>query len=272
MTDSLDFDNVFVNIGAMKCGTTSLHMYLGFHPQIRVSRLKELDFFVEQRNWKRGLDWYRRQLRGPEPVKGESSPNYTKYQLFPGVPERMAGILPNAKLIYLVRDPIKRLVSHYVHNVAAGRELRTLDEAVAEPEGNNYVLTSSYYRQLERYLPHYEPGRIYMTHLERMKQQQAEVLREVFRFLEVDEAFTDPRFEGVRQSSEKKRRPSAISRRLMRLPGGRYVRYGLRFLLDAELERPELSDTARDRLANVLHEDVERLRRFTGQKFPEWSV
>ena len=98
--------NVLV-VGAAKCGTTSLHEYLDRHPEIAMAREKELDFFVEQKNWSRGVDWYERQFAAA-PVRGESSPSYTAYPRYRGVPERIRRIVPDAKLVYLVRDPVER--------------------------------------------------------------------------------------------------------------------------------------------------------------------
>lgn len=72
-----------VVIGAHKAGTTSLQFYLGLHPQIQMSSPKELDFFLEKHNWKKGVEWYASHFHGPEPVHGEGSPSYT---LFPAGP------------------------------------------------------------------------------------------------------------------------------------------------------------------------------------------
>ncbi len=108
----------FVIIGAQKCGTTALHSYLARHPEISMSRPKELDFFVAEKNWDRGLDWYRQRWNGPDkPIRGESSPNYTAYPNFDGVPERMVELLPDIKLIFMVRDPVDRVRSSYIHAV-----------------------------------------------------------------------------------------------------------------------------------------------------------
>src|SRR5947208_13622101 len=93
-----------VVIGAQKCGTSGLHYYLSLHPEISMSKPKELNFFIAERNYPRGLDWYRAHFDPTAKVRGESSPNYTAYPLHVGVPERMHSIVPDAKLLYLVRD------------------------------------------------------------------------------------------------------------------------------------------------------------------------
>ena len=64
-------------IGGLKCGTTSIHHYLGLHPEIQMSKPKELNFFVSELNWDLGLDWYASRFDDRFAVRGESSPHYT---------------------------------------------------------------------------------------------------------------------------------------------------------------------------------------------------
>ena len=113
----------FLVIGAMKAGTTSLYHYLHAHPQVFMPSIKELDFFVAGGNWGRGLHWYQKQFAGAGPgavAVGEASTMYTKYPSVDGVPERIAAHLPEVRLVYVVRDPIDRIRSHYRHRVAVG--------------------------------------------------------------------------------------------------------------------------------------------------------
>ena len=77
-------------------------------------------------NWDLGLDWYRGRFDDRFPVRGESSPHYTNLPRFNGVAERIREHCPDARLIYMVRDPIKRILSHWVHATGAGYETREL--------------------------------------------------------------------------------------------------------------------------------------------------
>src|SRR5215218_3255372 len=90
-------------IGAQKCGTSSLHRYLGAHPEVGMSRDKELDFLGGPGfpNWERGVDWYRAQFDADKSVRGESSPSYTAHPFVTGTAERAHALVPGAKLIYL---------------------------------------------------------------------------------------------------------------------------------------------------------------------------
>jgi len=110
-------------IGAQKCGTSGLHYYLSLHPEISVSRPKELNFFIAERNWPRGVDWYRSHFDPNAKVRSEASPNYTAYPQHLEVPERMHSVLPDAKLLYMVRDPLDRIAAHWVHNKGVSHEI-----------------------------------------------------------------------------------------------------------------------------------------------------
>lgn len=131
----------FVIVGAMKCGTTSLFQYLAQHPDIIVSKKKEIHYF--DFGYSNGLKWYRRQfptkiqkikrqLSGRRTVTGEASPYY---MFHPHACKRMAALLPDAKLIVLLRNPVDRAFSHYYNEIRHERESLALEEAFeAEPE------------------------------------------------------------------------------------------------------------------------------------------
>ena len=82
----------------MKAGTSSLHSYLDAHPDVHMSKRKELDFFVETKSWRRGVDWYRSQFDPTVPVNGESSPNYTKAPSFAGVTDTVREVMDLTEL------------------------------------------------------------------------------------------------------------------------------------------------------------------------------
>jgi hypothetical protein len=119
-------------IGAMKCGTSSLHNYLAQHPQVIPPLRKEVHFFDV--NYSRGESWYRANFgRAGEPgLNFESSPYYLYHPL---APERASRMVPQARLIVLVRDPVRRAYSHYWHERDKGRETLSFEDAVAaEPD------------------------------------------------------------------------------------------------------------------------------------------
>ncbi len=265
-----------VIMGAMKCGTTSLHKYLSYHPQIAMSDFKELDFFVEQFSWQKGLDWYRSNFTNAAEVRGEASPNYTKCHLFSGVPDRMYRTLPEAKLIYLVRDPIKRSISHYIHAVARGRENRNIDEALTGDRENNYIQTSRYFMQLDRYLQYYAPEQILLVTQENLATDRLNTLQTIFRFLNVDSDFQDPRFSEASHESASKKQPTSLRLKLLQIPGGRLVSKAISLVnpdsIGTAIAKPTLSSSSRQQLAEMFHDDLQKLRQFAGQSFANWSV
>ncbi len=292
-----------VVIGAPKCGTTSLHYYLGRHPAIVMSRRKELNFFLDGRrprppggaadgldgfepvcNWRRGTDWYRSWFRAPGAVHGESSPNYANRFLFDGVPGRLHGLLPEARLIYMVRDPVERVLSQYVHCRCDGIETRPFEACIAHlaPE-NPYLGYSLYHAQLEAFRAFYPADRILLADLSELHRQREAFLRRCFRFLGVDETFTTPEFQVVRHASAGKPRKGPVGLWLkrvaeqklgwlfpeaVRIAAGRalYGRFG------RSVPRPVISAERRRALEAFFREDARRLREATGQAFRHWSV
>jgi len=266
-------DRMVIVIGAMKAGTSSLHSYLDAHPEIHMSKRKELDYFVESMNWGRGLDWYRSQFDGKVPLNGEASPNYTKAPTFPGVSARMHEVVPDARLVYLVRDPIARITSHYLHNLQTGRERRPIDEVLAgDVRKHHYVQISRYHQQLREFLDFYDAGQVLVVAAEDLGGQRRATLRQVFSFLEVDPDIDDPVFDRVRYRTAQRRAPTAVSLAVQRLPRGRQIRTALTRVIDRPLPRLDLTDDLRERLTEALIDDVDALRRATGQGFADWSL
>lgn len=128
----------FVIIGAQKGGTTFLYKLLQLHPNVQVSGDKEIRYFDlhfdQPCHWYRShfrswpYRWYARHLRQHTFLTGEASPSYMYY---PHVPARMAAVIPQAKLIAVLRNPVDRAYSNYYHEVRKGREHLSFEEALA---------------------------------------------------------------------------------------------------------------------------------------------
>lgn len=266
----------------MKCGTTSLHAYLSLHPEISMSKEKELAFFADGWSWSRGVDWYRRQFDAGAPVRGEASPQYTCYPQYDQIPERMHALLPEVRLIYLVRDPIDRLVSHYCHDVARGFEERPLEVALRESD-SKYIARSQYYRQLERYLRYYDAESILILDQMDLKTRRRETLQEVFAFIGADPNVWDPRFHEEHHATSHKRQRSALGKRLaaswpmraIRMVPPRY-RWTLEDAIyrpfSIPMERPHVDEALHDRISALLADDVASWRAFTGRAWSDWSL
>jgi hypothetical protein len=269
-----------VVIGGLKCGTTSLHHYLNLHPQVAMSRPKELNFFVAELNWQLGLDWYASHFDPAAAVRGESSPHYTNRPRFEDVAARIRSVLGEPRVIYVVRDPIDRMLSHYLHNVAGGYEQRPLDQALTDA-GSSYVARSRYAYQLEPYVEAIGRDRIQILTREELKGERAESMRRAFAFLGVDPGFSSPQFErewetGVAKGSGRFR----LMDRAVRLPGLRALDRNFDRLPEAlrwtverivhdpeggEAPKPAVPPELRDRLANLFRDDVAALEELAGR-------
>jgi hypothetical protein len=209
----------FLIVGAMKCATSSLHAYLDLHPEIGMAVAKETDFFLTPETVARGPDWYAAQFPSAA-IRGEASPNYSKRDRYPGVPERIALTVPRAKLLYLVRDPVARSVSHYLHNVAFGFEHRPAEIALDPARPNGYLQASRYAYQLAAFLDHFPRVRVRVLEADDLKERQIDTLRAVFGFLSADPDFTSERFAERFHASESKTREKSWANWLRtRVPG-----------------------------------------------------
>jgi Sulfotransferase domain len=276
----------FVVIGAMKSGTTSLHHYLSLHPEIEMSVEKEPTFFTTDGSWSEGVGWYASRFQGKKRLLGEASPDYTKAPRHSGVPARMHSVLPDAKLVYLVRDPVNRILSHYADAFSFGRVHKPLDDILDDETGRHFVACSKYFFQLEQYLPYYDPARILVVATEELASRRTEVLARIFGFLGADATFTDARFSEVHYRREQHRRKTRIG--YAALEGARRFRqtaigqrlprdlarpiHAYNRLTAQPVAKPQLSTERREELLRELRPDIERLRKFTGQTFPDWSV
>ena len=240
----------FITIGTMKGGTSSLHSYLQSHPQVAMSRPKETDFFCRPDHDGHDLAWYQSRFhrrRGEQ--YGESSPNYTKRHLFDGVVGRMQAVLPDIRLIYLVRDPIDRAVSHFLHNVAKGRVGRDEFSTYFEDLDNPILLTSRYGWQLEPFVEAYGMERILVVASEDLRDARKATLARVFAFIGVDPQFRSSSFEVDRHVTADKTTTAG-----------------------EPLERLTLSPSQQAAIADHLRPDIDGFRALVGQDFAHWSV
>ena len=194
----------FLIIGAQRGGTTSLHHYLAAHPQVRPATGKELQYFSLHHG--RGERWYRAHFPAPEPHTRtfEASPYYLFH---PSVPVRVAATLPAGRFVALLRDPVERAYSHYLHTRSYGAEPLPFAEAVAAEEGrlaaalragpetpaahaalrnHSYLARGRYAEQLERWFTYVPRERVLVLRSEDLYAEPARVYGEILRFLELD--------------------------------------------------------------------------------------
>ena len=202
----------FLIIGAQKAGTTSLASYLAAHPSVVSPSFKEVHFF--DLNYPRGAKWYRSHfpvgarrrlrslLRGRHLHATDATPYY---MLHPRAAFRASHLIPRARIIVLLRDPVDRAYSHYHHEVRLGKESLTFEDALAaepsriagevrrleaEPlyEGFNYqhftyLERGIYSDQIRRWLNYFRPDQFLVLSSEQFFEDPAGEYRKVLKFL-----------------------------------------------------------------------------------------
>lgn len=291
MTEPTRKPNLFV-IGAMKSGTTSLHEYLNTHPQIAMSQQKEPAYFVEELTMRRGEDWYLSLFEKDSRYRyiGESSTQYTKLPTFQGVPERIFRFNPEARLIYIMRNPFDRTISHYWHAVRVRNwrqgtgEPRPLLKAVREQP--TYLSYSDYATQLEPYIERFGRQSLYALTFESLTADPQRALDGIYQWLGLH-----PHPLGDQVSQAHNQKPKALT-----LPAGAAILYRIQFSnawhrlaphVPARLKRWGKSrayrqldeqqafrdvDRLRAEIAELQRTQISRLSRLLGRDFPEWTT
>jgi hypothetical protein len=287
--------NLFV-IGSMKSGTTWLSALLAAHPAVFMSSPREPCYFVEPRAlrriwphmWARGYwrsaDRYLQLFTGAGEARviAEASNAYSQAPLLAGVPERILSFSPQARFVYIMRDPVERTISHYWHHVRWAGEHRPLLTALrTDPY---YTDTSHYARQLSAYLQHVPPGRVHTLTLEALTADPAGEMSRLYAWLGIDAAFrpmeraadTNVRpdtFERVRGRGllDRIRRTPAYWKIAPRVPRplralGR--RLALRTTSTAEAPLAEARSFLRARQLR----ETEELGAILSRGFPEWKT
>ena len=182
----------FMLIGAMKSGTTTLHAHLTRHPDVYLCEPKEPGFFSRDERYACGIESYRELFRPARPRQlcGEASTCYTRWPHYADVAPRIAEHVPDARFLFIMRDPVERSYSHYRHLceewAAAGKDIPSFSEAIeVAPE---IVDASLYCAQLQRFLSHFSRDRFHLLTLEELRERPAEVLAGVQSFLGVAQA------------------------------------------------------------------------------------
>jgi hypothetical protein len=182
----------FLIVGTQKSGTTSLQHQLARHPDVFIAP-NEVHYFT--RYFDRGPDWYAAQFAqgaGRRAV-GEKTPTYSSIEASPDTPKRIRGLLPDAKLLWLFREPVARAHSHWWHAVRSGAEQLGFDEAigrdaerVASAPARAYLTRSDYARQVRAYLEYFPRSAMHFVLFEDFVRDQARAAREVLAFLGLD--------------------------------------------------------------------------------------
>ena len=264
----------FVIIGAMKCATSTLHDQLARVNGVSMTEPKEPNFFSDELNWAKGMGWYESLFESMpvDDLKGESSTHYTKLPTYPLCIPRMHEHLPHAKLIYIMRDPIDRIVSQYIHEWSQRviEDGCTIDDAI-----DRYPILAEYSRyamQLTPYIDKWGMEQMLPVFFERLMQNPQEEFERVGRFLGITTELHWETGDAQNVSSQRQRRGPVVNAIL----GNRVIQAVRRTLLPESVrarirsrwmmkERPVLSDSSIEKLHCMLDPDMKRLGEWIGR-------
>lgn len=182
----------FIIIGAAKSGTTTLYEYLCRHPQIYMCTPKEPDFFSVDANYAKGMDWYYSLFKDAKATQicGEASTTYSRWHQHPLSVERIHSELPKVKLIYIMRHPVDRAYSFYIHRFKGSLHKpqyavsNTFEETIKQQ--SEFIESSYYLEQIEKYLPFFPQESFLFLLMEDLIERPAETLKKILTFIDVE--------------------------------------------------------------------------------------
>lgn len=232
MTNRLRLMPDFLIIGGERCGTSSLYYYLTELPHIVSASTKETHFFDE--NFAKGIGWYRAQfpssarkhyankLLKQDLITGEGTPYY---MLYPHTPKRTFEIVPNVKLIALLRNPVDRAYSKYAIEIGGGFETWSFEDAIRGEHERlagerekmlqdenyysqsfrhfSYLARGIYVDQLENWMRYYPKEQMLVLRSEDLYSNPAAVLQQTLEFLGVPDSVPHKEFKNYRRPSKK---------------------------------------------------------------------
>lgn len=279
----------FLIIGAQKSGTTSLYEYLRQHPQVYMSPVKEPHFFTYEgerppsssviTEWS---DYQALFAQAQDHIAlGEASTSYLHAN---HAPERIAHYLPEVRLVAILRNPVERAFSNWMHNVENGRERLEFRDAL-DAEGERmrqgvgyafyYQYKGFYYRHLCRYLALFPRDRLQVYLFDDLRSDPVSVVQDIYGFVGVDPSFR-PRIERHNVSGIPKGLPSRVFSLVRK---STWVQKKVKPLIPERVRvwirerltwRPILPQDVRHALIELYREDILQLESLLGRELSAW--
>lgn len=290
----------FVIIGAAKSGTTTLYQQFLRHPGFFMSEPKEPTYFARDERYNRGEDWYSSLFEPalPDQVCGEASTNYTNITEYPETINRMKALLPDAKLVYIMRHPVDRAYSHYKQLISNKRyddpDYKVQDSFEEHIKKDRSVIDSSnYILQIEAFLEHYRRDQFLFLFDTELRKDLNGTLRRVCEFLEVSpEGFSAEL--AVAKSNDSAAKDDWLIREKLLEPFTRLPAYDAlsnllprsvkdrifsilansprKRHLEQEYIPPPMLDSTRAELLAFFATPNKKLEEFLDTKLPDWSI
>lgn len=265
-------------IGAMKAGTTSLHDYLGQHPDIFMSTPKEIHYYADGAYQEWSKEKYMNFFQTDCKYAGTSPQSYTKChnKYYENIPERIHKDTPDVKMIYIVRDPIERYKSHILESYYCDN----MDDIKYSQQSGHYFKTSMYGMQLKQYLKFFEIDQIHILALEDLQDNPLVEMNKIFTFLGLSAMHGSNLFIEKKNSSESKGVPRVISDHIL-FRAGRKINKKLSYeianiiasiFFKNQIAKPNLLESEIDELKRLLIDDINDFRKISGMDFNHWSL
>ena len=239
---------------------------------------------VEKRGFWRGEEYYLKlfEAAGDRPIVGEASANYARLNRVQGVPDKIHAFNPDALILFILRDPVVRTISHYWYMVRFFDERRDLLTAMREEP--DYIETSDYALQMRPYLELFGPERVLAFTTEALSGQPESTMAGIFSWLGVDASFQTPNLaERANETPDvvTQMRSSGLLHRFRHSKlwnaVGPMIPPSVRGLGRQWSEKPVERNTvdptaARRYLRPIQRSQVEALEALLGRTLPEWTT
>ena len=282
--------NFFI-VGAAKSGTTTLYLYLNKTPGVYMSPIKEPLFFAPLtypferfmaiKNKKEYLSLFKNAKS--QKAIGEASSGYLTD---PDSPKLIHDQIPNAKIIMILRNPVERAFSYYLHNIRNGLETKNFREAI-ECEIQNikdntvhrfYLGGSMYYEAIKRYIEKFGRNQVKVLIFEEFITKELEYVKDVLNFLGIESdppksiGDLDNAFRIAKNSPAQKILTNKSILKFVRKTriSQQRIQWLREKILEKKIPKPNLSPEDRKFLEEYSHDDIQKLKSLLGYDLP-WS-
>lgn len=293
----------FIILGPPKCASSSLHYYLGQHPEIHTSKVKETEFF--SKNYAKGISYYEQYFEEGDGkrVFGETTPTYS---FLPFVADRIKNHFPQIKLILCFRNPMDRTFSSWLMQSGMGKEKLPLREAIEinikqmqyitlegeegsktwlnsfgnynadESRLRTYIQGGMFSEILSIYTKRFDPSQIKVIFLEDLKNDFDETMKDLFTFLGVNPDFIIPNKEVVNFHFDRK--ANRITNKLFGIKGTQILKNLTPKKIKNRLKKAwktknpsKLSLEDRIYLWEIFKDDISELEKLIGKDLSAWN-
>jgi hypothetical protein len=261
----------FLIIGAAKSATTSVSSALAQHPEICFCQPKEPQFFSKI-DWRRHISDYHALFKTEAKLYGEGSTNYTKFPSFnQDIQSDIFEYNPEMKLIYIMRNPIDRIISHYTHTYNRGYEKnKNIDDAVMSQ--SHYIDVSKYATQIEPYIKEFKKEQVLLLFFEDFINKPQDVLNDIYHFLNINQLDID--ISSLNSNKSFDRRvlhykydyPKTIWEKIKKM-GFIIKNYFNSDFIDS---KPQLSEATKKHIISKVSNDIKTIEKLTNRDLSNW--